>query len=86
LRRSLRERGIEGAAIADWGIPDGKMFAMVFASESRTFGLHNFHLQPKHQNSFAYLKSRFQAGVRSTGNEHHRVGVRQGERNAWSGR
>jgi hypothetical protein len=45
-----------GAAIADWGSPEGKMFAMIFSPDSRTIGIHTIQLQEKHKNAIRRLK------------------------------
>jgi len=45
-----------GAAIADWGSPDGKMFAMVFSPDSRAVNIHTFQLEEKHKNAIRQLK------------------------------
>jgi hypothetical protein len=44
------------AAVAEWGSPDGKMFAMVFEPDSRTAGVHSFRLSEKHRNAIRNLK------------------------------
>jgi hypothetical protein len=45
-----------GAAIADWGSPDGKMFAMIFSPDSRAVHIHTIQLQEKHKNAIRQLK------------------------------
>jgi hypothetical protein len=45
-----------GAAIADWGTPDGKMFAMIFSPESRATHIHTIRLLEKHKNAIRQLK------------------------------
>jgi hypothetical protein len=45
-----------GAAVADLGRPEGKMFAMIFSPDSRTFNFHNFQLLEKHKNAIRQLK------------------------------
>jgi hypothetical protein len=45
-----------GAAIGNWGSPDGKMFAMIFSPDSRTVGIHTIQLQEKHKNAIRRLK------------------------------
>jgi len=45
-----------GAAIANWGSPDGKMFAMILSPDSRTVGIHTIQLQEKHKNAIRQLK------------------------------
>jgi hypothetical protein len=45
-----------GAAVADYGSDDGKMFAMIFPSKSRTLGIHQFQLNEKQRNIIRKLK------------------------------
>jgi hypothetical protein len=45
-----------GAALADWGTPDGKMFAMIFSPDSRTANIHTIQLEEKHRNAIRQLK------------------------------
>lgn len=45
-----------GAAMADWGSPDGKMFAMIVSPTSRTVGIHTIRLEEKHKNAIRQLK------------------------------
>lgn len=45
-----------GAALAEWGTPDGKMLAWVFAPGSRTVGIHTIQLQAKHRHAIRNLK------------------------------
>jgi hypothetical protein len=45
-----------GAAIAEWGTPDGKMLAIVFSPESPTVGVHIFQLEEEHKNAIRKLK------------------------------
>jgi hypothetical protein len=45
-----------GAAVADWGSRDGKMFAMIFSPDSRTVGIHTIRLEEKHKNAIRQLK------------------------------
>ena len=45
-----------GAALADWGSPNGKMFAMIFSPDSRTTGIHTIQLQERHKNAIRQLK------------------------------
>jgi hypothetical protein len=45
-----------GAAVADWGCPEGKMFAMIFSPDSSTVGLHTIQLEEKHRNAIRKLK------------------------------
>jgi len=53
-----------GAAVADWGSPDGKMFAMVFSPDSRTVGIHTILLEEKHKNAIRKLKIPLPAAAR----------------------
>jgi hypothetical protein len=45
-----------GAAIAEWGSDDGKMSAIIFPSESRTLGIHNFQLTETQRKIIRNLK------------------------------
>jgi len=46
-----------GAAIADWGASDGRMFAVVFASGSNALNFHqNIELPEKHRNAIRQLR------------------------------
>ncbi len=45
-----------GAALADWGSPDSKMFAIIFSPDSRTTGIHTIQLQERHKNAIRQLK------------------------------
>jgi hypothetical protein len=56
LERVPTGEAFAGAAVADWGSPDGKMFAMVFSPTSRTVGIHTIQLQEKHKNAIRKLK------------------------------
>lgn len=44
------------AAVASYGVDDGRMFAMVFPPDSRTLGVHQFQLLEKHKNAIRKLK------------------------------
>ncbi len=48
------------AAIASYGTEDDRMFAMIFPSDSRALGVHQFHLLEKHRNAIRKLKIAFQ--------------------------
>jgi hypothetical protein len=50
-----------GAAVADWGSPDGKMFTMIFSPESRTVGINTIRLEAKHKNMALDRKRNAQA-------------------------
>lgn len=43
------------AAVASYGLDDGRMFAMIFPSDSRTLGVHQFQLSEKHRNAIRKL-------------------------------
>jgi hypothetical protein len=45
-----------GAAVADYGSEDGRMFAMILHPDSRTVAVHNFALLEKHRNAIRKLK------------------------------
>src|SRR5262245_56381079 len=45
-----------GAAVADYGSGDGRMFAMVLHPDSRTAGVHTFALLERHRNAIRRLK------------------------------
>lgn len=45
-----------GAAIADNGENDGRMFAMIFPEEGREFGIHRFSIPEKQKNILHNLK------------------------------
>jgi hypothetical protein len=45
-----------GAAVADWGRPDGKMVAVIFPPDSRALTAHWFQLEEKHKNAIRQLK------------------------------
>lgn len=48
-----------GAAVADWGNPEGRMFGMIFAPDSRAIHIHpKIQLQDKHKNAIRRLKVR----------------------------
>jgi hypothetical protein len=47
-----------GAAVADWGTPDGRMFAMIFSPEAPTAGIHTIRLEERHKNAIRQLKLR----------------------------
>jgi hypothetical protein len=51
-----RREPFAGAALAEWGSPDGRMFAWVFAPGSRTVGIHTIQLEPRHRNAIRKLK------------------------------
>ena len=44
------------AAVADYGVGDGRMFAMIFPPDSRTVSIHLFQLLEKHKNAIRKLK------------------------------
>lgn len=45
-----------GAAIADYGVGDGRMFAMIVPDKGRTIGIHRFQLTEKQKNMIRNLK------------------------------
>ncbi len=45
-----------GAAIADYGENDGRMFAIIFPEKGRTLGVHRFCLTEKQKNIIHNLK------------------------------
>jgi len=56
LERVPTSEVFAGAAVADWGSADGKMFAMIFAPDSRATHIHTFQLQEKHKHAIRQLK------------------------------
>lgn len=56
LEHLASREAFAGAAIADWGAPHEKMFAMVFSPETRTTGIHTIELGEKHKNAIRQLK------------------------------
>ena len=47
-----------GAAVADYGVDDGRMFAMIFPDEGRELGIHSFQIPEKQRNMIRELKIR----------------------------
>jgi hypothetical protein len=45
-----------GAAVADYGADDGRMFAMIFPKKGRTLGIHQFQIPEKQRNMIRNLK------------------------------
>jgi hypothetical protein len=45
-----------GAAVADYGVDDGRMFAMVFPQRGRELGIHQFQISEKQRNIIKKLK------------------------------
>ncbi len=45
-----------GAAIADYGVDDGRMFAMIFPDKGREVGIHRFQIPEKQRNLIRGLK------------------------------
>jgi len=45
-----------GAAIADYGADDGRMFAMIFPEKGRMLGIHQFQIPEKQKNMIRNLK------------------------------
>ena len=47
-----------GAALADYGVDDGRMFAMIFPEKGREIGIHNIQIPEKQRNMIRELKIR----------------------------
>lgn len=47
-----------GAAVADYGVDDGRMFAMIFPDKGRELGIHNIRIPEKQRNMIRDLKIR----------------------------
>jgi len=47
-----------GAAVADYGVDDGRMFAMIFPDKGRELGIHSFQIPEKQRNMIRKLKIR----------------------------
>ena len=47
-----------GAAVADYGVDDGRMFAMIFPEKGRELGIHSFQIPEKQRNMIRLLKVR----------------------------
>ena len=47
-----------GAAVADYGVDDGRMFAMIFPEKGRELGIHSFQIPVKQRNMIRELKIR----------------------------
>ena len=47
-----------GAALADYGVDDGRMFAMIFPEKGRELVIHNFEIPEKQRNMIRRLKIR----------------------------
>ena len=45
-----------GAALADYGVNDGRMFAMIFPEKGRELGLHGFQIPEKQRNMIREIK------------------------------
>lgn len=56
LERVADKEIFAGAAIADYGVDDGRMFAMIFPDKGRTLGIHRFQLSEKQRNMIHKLK------------------------------
>ena len=56
LERVQTDEVFAGAALADFGSSDGRMFAMIFSPDSRTTGIHIIELQERHKNAIRQLK------------------------------
>ena len=47
-----------GAALADYGVDDGRMFAMIFPEKGRELGIHSFRIPEKQWDMIRELKIR----------------------------
>ena len=47
-----------GAAVADYGVDDGRMFAMIFPDKGRELHIHNIEIPEKQRNMIRELKIR----------------------------
>lgn len=56
LQNEVTGKVFAGAAIADYGEDDGRMFAMIFPEKGRTLGMHRFCLTEKQKNIIHNLK------------------------------
>ena len=56
LENALTQEIFAGAAIADYGEDDGRMFAMIFPESGREIGIHNFSIPEKQKNIIHKLK------------------------------
>lgn len=56
LERVTDKAIFAGAAIADYGVDDGRMFAMIFPDKGRTLGIHRFQISEKQKNIIHKLK------------------------------
>lgn len=53
----VNDKGIfAGAAVADYGVDDGRMFAMIFPEKGRELGVHRFQIPEKQRNLIRGLK------------------------------
>ena len=56
LENAITHDIFSGAAIADYGEDDGRMFAMIFPEKGRTLGIHQFSIPEKQKNIIHNLK------------------------------
>ena len=56
LKRVTDQTIFAGAAIADYGVDDGRMFAMIFPEKGRELGVHRFEIPEKQKNMIRKLK------------------------------
>lgn len=56
FQRSGDREIFAGAAIADYGVGDGRMFAMIFPNKGRELGIHQFQIPEKQRNLIRGLK------------------------------
>lgn len=58
LERVADKSIFAGAAVADYGVNDGRMFAMIFPDKGRELGIHSFQIPEKQRNIIRQLKIR----------------------------
>lgn len=58
LERVSDNSKFAGAAVADYGVDDGRMFAMIFPEKGRELGIHSFQIPEKQRNMIRLLKIR----------------------------
>lgn len=56
MENAITREIFAGAAIADYGEDDGRMFAMIFPEEGRELGIHRFSIPEKQKNIIHNLK------------------------------
>ncbi|MCH7272600.1 hypothetical protein MMZ06_22475 [Burkholderia gladioli] len=55
LKNVLNQETFAGAAVADCGVGDGRMFAMIFPEKGRDIGIHRFEISEKQRNMIRKL-------------------------------